>query len=47
MKRPTHNNGMHPTRATTAFIKLNRAGGRVMPGVRPLLSLRAWLWLNG
>jgi hypothetical protein len=28
------NNGMHPTRDTTAFIYLNQAGGRVMPGVR-------------
>ena len=27
------NNGMHPTRDTAALIYLNRAGGRVMPGV--------------
>jgi len=30
------NNGMHPTRDTPDFIYLNRAGGRVMPGVRRL-----------
>jgi hypothetical protein len=29
---------MHPTRDTQDFIKRNRAGGRVMPGVRLLLS---------
>ena len=28
------NNGMHPTRDTLPVINLNRAGGRVMPGVR-------------
>jgi hypothetical protein len=28
-----HNNGMHPTRDTLPFIKLNLVGGRVMPGV--------------
>ena len=30
------NNGMHPTRDTTALIQLNLAGGRVMPSVRCL-----------
>ncbi|MDQ3816422.1 MAG: hypothetical protein M3362_01875 [Acidobacteriota bacterium] len=28
------NNGMHPTRDTSHFMYLRRAGGRVMPGVR-------------
>jgi len=28
------NNGMHPTTDTQDFIYLNRAGRRVMPGVR-------------
>jgi hypothetical protein len=28
------NNGMHPTADTTALIKRNRSGRRVMPGVR-------------
>ena len=32
------NNGMHPTRDTPAVIYLNLAGGRVMPGVMPLIS---------
>jgi hypothetical protein len=27
---------MHPTRDTNALIKINHAGGRVMPGVRLL-----------
>ena len=27
---------MHPTRDTTVVIRLNLAGGRVMPGVSPL-----------
>src|SRR5215204_3012777 len=31
-----YNNGMHPTRDTTAFIYINLAGRRVMPGVMPL-----------
>ena len=30
------NNGMHPTRDTTALMLLYRAGGRVMPGGRCL-----------
>jgi hypothetical protein len=29
---------MHPTADTAAFINLNRAGRRVMPGVRALLA---------
>jgi hypothetical protein len=29
---------MHPTRNSAAFI-LNLSGGRVMPGVRPLVNL--------
>ena len=33
-----HNNGMHPTRDTTALINLKRAGGRVMPGVGLLVT---------
>jgi hypothetical protein len=32
------NNGMHPTRGTPAFINLNLAGGRVLPGVSRLRS---------
>jgi hypothetical protein len=35
--RAPPNNGMHPTRDTAAFINLNGACGRVMPGVRLLL----------
>jgi len=35
---PPPNNGMHPTRDTTALIYLHWAGGRVMRGVRLLLS---------
>ena len=34
--RTRPNNGMHPTRDTTAFIYLRLAGGRVMPGVMRL-----------
>jgi hypothetical protein len=30
---PLPNNGMHPTRDTTALIYFYLAGGRVMPGV--------------
>jgi hypothetical protein len=30
------NNGMHPTADTLPLINLNRAGRRVMPGVRLL-----------
>ena len=39
MAKAQHNNGMHPTRDTAAFINLHLAGGRVMPGVRPLYSV--------
>jgi hypothetical protein len=35
---PPHNNGMHPTRDTTAFMFSGGSGGRVMPGVRPLVT---------
>jgi hypothetical protein len=38
MNRPQHNNGMHPTADTLPLINSNRAGRRVMPGVRPLLA---------
>ena len=38
------NNGMHPTRDTTAVINLNGAGGRVMLGVRFLLSAGIGIW---
>jgi hypothetical protein len=34
MGTDTHNNGMHPTRDTTALIVSGVAGGRVMRGVR-------------
>jgi hypothetical protein len=33
------NNGMHPTRGTLPLIKHNHVGGRVMPGVRLLLTV--------
>jgi hypothetical protein len=33
-----HNNGMHPSR-NSAALKLKGNSGRVMPGVRPLISL--------
>jgi hypothetical protein len=33
---PQSNNGMHPTADTRVVIKLNRAGRRVIPGVRLL-----------
>jgi hypothetical protein len=36
----TPNNGMHPTRDTTAFIYIQLVGGRVMPGVRCSLLAR-------
>jgi hypothetical protein len=32
------NNGMHPTRDTNLVTNINRAGGRVMPGVGLLLA---------
>ena len=35
---PMSNNVMHPTRDTLPLIIAHRAGGRVMPGVRLLLS---------
>ena len=38
--RVTPNNGWHPTADTLHFIDLNRAGRRVMPGVRFLLLMR-------
>jgi hypothetical protein len=40
--RPQHNNGMHPTRDTAALMYINLAGGRVMPGVMPLLPMNSW-----
>jgi hypothetical protein len=36
LKMTQSNNGMHPTRDTKDVIERNLAGGRVMPGVRPL-----------
>jgi hypothetical protein len=35
---PPSNNGMHPTADTSALIFGNRAGRRVMPGVRRLAA---------
>jgi hypothetical protein len=43
MYRGAPNNGMHPTACTPALIFGNRAGRRVMPGVRFLLVDRRWL----
>jgi hypothetical protein len=34
LRRALPDNGMHPTRDTPPVINPNRAGGRVMPGVR-------------
>jgi hypothetical protein len=34
MKMTKPNNGMHPTAGTLDFMEINRAGRRVMPGVR-------------
>ena len=36
-------NGMHPARDTKAVVKLNRAAGRVMRGVRRLHYVIYWL----
>jgi hypothetical protein len=40
------NNGMHPTRDTTTLIYYQRAGGRVMPGVRLLLRYKQSCWMD-
>jgi hypothetical protein len=38
---PQHNNGVHPTRDAPPVMLINLAGGRVMPGVRPLSMFQA------
>ena len=47
LKGLSSNNGMHPTRDTQAVINFRVVGGRVMPGVRPLVGEQEFKGLSG